>query len=278
MVTHVAGSRARQGLESTRFSGLEWVEQTVSTQADVLALARDGAPAGAVVVADHQIGGRGRAGRSWQAPPGASILMSVLLRPPVEVAGLITAALALAAAEAVEAIAGFRPGLKWPNDLVVDGEDGRTRKLAGILAEADWPAGSDMASGWRPPSAGERAVVVVGIGLNVNWPSEVPEELTDIAVACNHLTGNDHDREAIVTAMLQNLDAAYSALVSDGGDSILRRWRGSLVTLGRAVRVDLGSDDVHGIAVDVTAEGHLVVDTTDGSQRTFAVGDVHHLR
>ena len=278
MVTHVPGARARQELATTRFRTIEWVAETGSTQADVLALARDGAAEGAVVVADHQTGGRGRAGRTWQAPPATSILASLLLRPPAPVAGLVTALVGLSAADAIASVAGFRPDLKWPNDLVVDGDDGRTRKLAGILAEADWPAGADIASGWRAPKATERVSVVAGIGINVNWPAAVPDELRDIAIACNHVTGHDHDREAIVVALLVALDAAYQSLLDDGPGPTVERWRASLSTLGRPVRVDLGTTDVHGRAVDVTDGGHLVVETTDGERRTFAVGDVHHLR
>ncbi len=194
MVTHVPGPSARRALTGTRFAALEWVAETTSTQADVLELARQGASEGQVVVADHQSGGRGRAGRSWEAPAGTSILMSILLRPPAPVASMVTALLGLSAADAIEAVTGFRPDLKWPNDLVVTDEAGTTRKLAGILAEADWPPGADMASGWRDPKASERVVVIAGIGINVNWPAEIPDELADIAISCNHVTGNDHDR------------------------------------------------------------------------------------
>ncbi len=278
MVTQVSGASARRALKSTRFAEVVWVPETGSTQADVLDLARDGASEGAVVVADHQRQGRGRAGRTWEAPAGTSILASVLLRPPSTVAKLVTAIVALSAADAVDQVAGFRPELKWPNDLVVTESDGRTRKLAGILAEADWPAGADMASGWREPSDSERVAVVAGIGINVNWPDDVPADLADIATSCRHVTGTTTDRTALVVAFLQTLDVAYSALLDHGAGPTLDRWRADLSTLGRPVRVDLGVEDVHGRAVDVTGEGHLVVETTEGERRTFAVGDVHHLR
>ncbi len=121
-----------------------------STNRHVLDQARRGAPQGLVAVADHQTAGRGRLGREWVSPPGASLLASVLWRPelPVERLHLLTFAMGLAAAAACQRVARFRPGLKWPNDLVVDGA-----KLAGVLAEADLP------------------VVVVGIGVNLDWPA-----------------------------------------------------------------------------------------------------------
>ncbi|HKH24025.1 MAG TPA: biotin--[acetyl-CoA-carboxylase] ligase, partial [Acidimicrobiales bacterium] len=200
-----AGSRARAALAGCRFADVRWVAETGSTNADVMTLARDGAPEGVVVVADHQSAGRGRRTRSWVAPAGGSLLLSVLLRPPATVAGTVTMATAVALGEAVERVAGVAAGLKWPNDLVLPGSG--DRKLAGILAEADWPAGSTVSGGWRQPAAHERAVVVVGVGLNVSWPEPSEgdagaEELVavaDAAVALNWV-GADVDRVDLLVA------------------------------------------------------------------------------
>jgi BirA family biotin operon repressor/biotin-[acetyl-CoA-carboxylase] ligase len=206
------------------------------------------------------------------APPGSSLLLSVLLRPPAAVAEAVTMVAGLAMAEAVEAVAGVDARLKWPNDLVV-GDD---RKLAGILAEADWPAAAHSSAGWSPPAPEERVVVVVGIGVNVNWPTDVPDELADLLVACNHVAGHDVDRAELLAAFLHRLDARYTALRA--GTVPTSDWRARSATLGRRVRVDLGSDDVVGTAVDIDAAGRLVVETLEGDRRTFAVGDVTHLR
>ncbi len=292
-----------------RFTAVSWVAETGSTNSDCMALARDGAAEGAVVVADHQKTGRGRQGRTWVAPSGASLLVSVLLRPPAAVAGMAGMAAGLAMAEAVdEATAGVvTPSLKWPNDLVVD-----DRKLAGILAEADWPAGSAISGGYRAPATHDRAVVVVGVGLNVTWPrlpadgggdlatrdlangdlagtAEAVEasngtggddalaEVAGIATALNWV-GAPVERVDVLVAFLRRLDVRYRALVGSGAADLLAEWRRRSATLGRRVRVDLGADDVEGTAVDVTAEGHLVVETLEGDRRTLAVGDVVHLR
>ncbi len=242
-------------------------------------LARQGEPEGVVLVADHQRAGRGRSGRSWTAPPGASLLCTILLRPPASVAPLVTFALAVAAAEAVEQLAGFSPGLKWPNDLVVEDDTGRTRKLAGILAEAEWPAGSNIAAGYRAPAPHERAVVAAGIGLNVCWPDDLPDELADIAVAVNHLApGAGVGRDDVLDALLDRFAPHYSRLVEGDVASLLDSWRARSATLGRQVRVDLGPDDLQGTAVDVDADGHLIVETAEGQRRVLAVGDVVHLR
>ena len=119
-----------------------------STNRQAADLARAGAPEGVVVVADHQTAGRGRLGRVWDAPPGSSLLMTVLLRPALDAARLhlVTMAVALAAADACAEVAGFVPELKWPNDLVV-----QDRKLAGILAEAGFEGA--CRSGWWSASA-----------------------------------------------------------------------------------------------------------------------------
>jgi BirA family biotin operon repressor/biotin-[acetyl-CoA-carboxylase] ligase len=277
------GDRARAALAGSRFADVRWVASTGSTNADVLALARDGAPEGVVVVADHQTAGRGRYDRTWVAPPGGSLLLSVLLRPPSRVASATTMATAVAMAEAVEeVVTGVSPELKWPNDLVVAGEGGE-RKLAGILAEADWPASATISAGWREPSEHERAVVVVGVGLNVSWPQddEATHDLADVAdaaVALNWLTSVTIDRVELLVAFLRRLDQSYGQLVSEGPQTAMDEWRRRSATLGRRVRVDLGADDVEGTAVDVTAEGHLVVEAPGGRRRTFAVGDVIHLR
>ena len=211
------GDRAQAALAGSRFADVRWVASTGSTNADALALARDGAPEGVVVVADHQTAGRGRYDRAWVAPPGGSLLVSVLLRPPFPVASTATMATAVAMAEAVEEVAGVSPGLKWPNDLVVAGEGGE-RKLAGILAEADWPASATISAGWRQPSAHERAVIVVGVGLNVSWPEddEAIRDVADTAVALNWVTSAPIDRVDLLVAFLQRLDHSYGQLVSEG--------------------------------------------------------------
>jgi BirA family biotin operon repressor/biotin-[acetyl-CoA-carboxylase] ligase len=283
-------------LATTRFRWVRWVGETGSTNTDAMALARAGEAEGHVVVADHQRAGRGRLGRVWTAPPESSLLVSVLLRPPAEVAGAVAMAVGLAMAEAIEERTGVEAGLKWPNDLVVVGRAGRDPgpdrpgpvrpdrrgpdlKLAGILAEADWPAGSTASGGWRAPGPGERAAVVAGVGVNVNWPDTLPDELAVTATALNHLVGGPVDRAELLVAYLRRLDARYGDLVRSGSTAaLIDDWRARSATLGRRVRIDLGPRDVEGTAVDVTAEGHLVVETPDGERHEFAVGDVVHLR
>jgi BirA family transcriptional regulator, biotin operon repressor / biotin---[acetyl-CoA-carboxylase] ligase len=269
MVTCVPGRRARSRLvggPGARFADVRWVDETGSTNADALALLREGAPEGIVVVADHQTAGRGRRGRTWSAPPGAGLLASIALRPPPGVVDACTMAVAVAAVGAVEEVAGFTPRLKWPNDLVWPGDGSAPdRKLAGLLAEVDW--GTDGPG------------VVVGIGINVAWPDRLPEDLADLAVACNHVTDRLVDRVDLLVALLRRLDAWYGPLVDTlDRTAVVEAWRAGSATLGRRVRVDLGDQELVGEAADVDPSGHLVVVTDDGERHVVAAGDVVHLR
>ena len=223
------------------------LSQVDSTNRLVLDLARDGAAAGLVAVADVQTAGRGRLGRTWSAPPGASLLVTVLLRPadPVGQGHLLLNACGLAAVEACDVITGFRPDLKWPNDLVT-----ARGKLAGLLAERDGDA------------------VAVGMGLNVQWPATLPADLVGVATALNHEVGRDVDRDAVLDAWLAALGRRLDAL----GD-VAEEYRRTCATIGREVRVELPGETFTGTATDVTDDGHLVVDG-----RAVSAGDVVHLR
>lgn len=242
------------------------VAETGSTNTDLLALAREGAPEGVVLVTDHQRSGRGRLGRVWEAPPGSSLLVSVLCRPPLPVtrAHLVTVAAALAAVDALADVAGFRPGLKWPNDLVVDTADG-TRKLAGVLAES--VVEGDVLE-----------AVVVGMGMNVRWPEPLPPALAATATAVNHVAGRDVAVDDVLASWLGHLAGRYRTLCADSGvAATAAAHRSACSTLGRRVSVELAGASVEGEALDVDDDGHLVVEVA-GSRRSFAVGDVVHLR
>ncbi len=225
-------------LVGTRFHDVRWFDVVDSTNRYVLECAADGAREGIVAVADEQTAGRGRLGRTWVAPPGAALLVSVLLRPQLarERVHLLTLAAALAA---IDALPNVDARLKWPNDVVVD-----DRKLAGILAEAD--------------GAG---AIVIGMGVNVRSDGLAPE-VRDIAAAC------DIDRRELLVAWLCRLHTRLDALDDTVPDAIARS-----ATLGRRVRVELARESFEGTARALTDEGYLVVD-----DRIVTAGDVVHLR
>jgi len=264
------GDRARSLLVGTRFADLRWVDQTGSTNQDLLRAAADGAADGVVLVADHQSAGRGRLDRSWVAPDGASLLLSVLVRPAVDLvdAPLLTVAMALAI---VDAVAEFHAQVlvKWPNDVVVDGEP--VRKLAGVLAESMVDRRGSLA-------------VVIGAGINVNWPTPLPPELEPLAgsaTALNLEVGSTVDRVDLLVSLLANLDRRFRAVESGGPEGpkqLVAMARVASATLGRRVRADLGARSVVGMASDLDDRGDLVVIDDAGDRHVVVAGDVIHLR
>jgi BirA family biotin operon repressor/biotin-[acetyl-CoA-carboxylase] ligase len=261
------GDRARSLADGTRFTDVRWLDETSSTNDDVLAAAREGAAEGLVVVADHQTAGRGRMGRPWQAPPGASLLCTVLLRPALSIddAHLAVHAVALAAQAACRTVAGVTPQLKWPNDLL---EPEGTRKVGGILAET--------------VVIGDRLeAVAVGLGLNVAWPHELPADLAEIATALNHVGAPDGiDREELLGALLLDLDQWCDQVDSEKGRGRLRRAYVSVcATVGQRVRVvRTDGGELVGMAEAVEVDGSLRVRADDGATHIVTVGDVTHLR
>jgi BirA family transcriptional regulator, biotin operon repressor / biotin---[acetyl-CoA-carboxylase] ligase len=234
--------------EATRFADVREFETIGSTNTYLLGEARAGAAEGTVAVADHQTAGRGRLGRTWTAPPGTSLLVSVLLRPThlaSERRYLTTAAFALAASQACETVAGFIPELKWPNDLLAG-----DRKLAGILAET------------------ERDAVVIGMGINVG--SAPPG-----GVSVDELAGHPVDRGELLAATLEAFEGWYRDPDPQG---VMSAYRKACVTIGRHIRVELPDGQLTGQAQGIDERGHLVVRSDDGTVVDLASGDVVHVR
>ena len=237
-----------------------------STNAYLLRQARLGALEGMVAVAEHQSAGRGRLDRRWESPPGASLLASVLFRPDLDPAELhlCTAAMALAAAEACRRVAGVGPVLKWPNDVLV-----REEKLAGVLAEAVFDGGPGFDG-----AAGPAVAVVVGLGLNIDWPGPPGAGGTSLV----ELGAGPVDRAALLASLLEALSARRALLDSGAGRrQVVAELRNRCATLGRRVRVELAAEAVVGVATEIDDAGHLVVLTSAGP-RTVSAGDVVHLR
>lgn len=239
------------------------LEQAPSTNAVVVAAARDGAVQGLVVVAEAQTAGRGRLDRSWISPPRAGLTFSVLLRPgpavPTSRWGWLPLLAGVALARSVVAHTGVAAALKWPNDLLL-GTSGR--KGAGILAEVSGDA------------------VAIGVGLNVTTDAaELPVDRPATSLA---LEGSvPLDRDPLLRAILRALGADYLRWCSEGGDPgpLLAAYRPLCATLGQQVRLELpGGEMSTGRAVDLDGEGRLVVEQANGALVTWSAGDVVHLR
>lgn len=228
---------------------------STNTRAKTMAL--EGAPHGTVVIADHQTAGRGRLGRSFHSPAGSGIYMSMILRPdcpPMELMHL-TCAVAVAICDAVETVLGFRPGIKWINDLVAE-----RKKLAGILTELH-----------IDPASGLVDFAIVGIGLNCGQqPEDFPPELRAIACSAAMVTGESVDRERLITAII----GALSKMDLNEKADILARYHRDCVTLGKEVAVIRGDLTRYGTALDVDENGALIVRFPDGHSETVDSGEV----
>lgn len=218
---------------------------TDSTNERAKALAVSGAPHGTLVTADEQTAGRGRQGRSWVAPPGSALLMSLLLRELKEGDAALPLAAAVAVCEACEEAAAVRCAIKWPNDVWIE-----RRKVAGILVEGR------PQDGWA----------VLGIGLNVRTaPEDFPEELRDSATSLG--------LDAAPSVVLQPLLDRLSARLAEPPAAVLAAWRERDALRGEPVRWA----DGEGTAAGISDGGALVVDT-DGGPLELAAGEVHLLR
>jgi BirA family biotin operon repressor/biotin-[acetyl-CoA-carboxylase] ligase len=223
-----------------------------------------GAAEGLLVVADEQTAGRGRLARTWWAPAGASLLMSLLLRPPLpgRQAGQLPMCLGLAAVEGIAQATGVRAALKWPNDIVWDG-----RKLGGMLTELRLH--------------GEQIdYVVLGLGINVNLTfgpgSTAPAELWTTAASLQMAAGRPAARVALLAAILQHCERWYDRLLA--GEPVHEAWAARLDTVGRAVQVTRPAGALHGVATGVTPEGGLIVRTAAGQDEVVWAGDVSAVR
>jgi len=230
-----------------------------STNDHIRSLAKNGAPHGTVVIADHQTGGHGRRGRSFHSPEGMGIYLSVLLRPRCAPQHLmhLTCAAAVAMCDAVEISTGLRPRIKWTNDLV----SGK-RKLGGILTEL----------GLSPTGTVDYAII--GIGINCcQGDSDFPEEIREMAGSLSMVTGQYIDRAQVAAAMMEALHRMDENLLT-GKESILAQYRLDCMTLGQDVVLIRGQEQRYGHALDIDSDGALVVHFSDGSTESVNSGEV----
>jgi len=250
------------------------LEVTRSTNSDALALGREGAPEGSVVLAEAQTDGRGRLGRQWESARGVNLYLSLLLRPAIvpALAPQLSLVAGVAVAETLAA-EGLDCRIKWPNDVVLGGGGERgsarepLRKIAGILTEIE--AEADRVS-----------FVVVGIGINVNSTTEhFSSGLAGRATSFLMETGRRLDRTALAARLLWHMEGAYEAFLTRGFGALAPRWRALSVLEGRAVEVSgvgaRGSEGgSRGICVGIDADGALLLETAPGCVRRVIAGDV----
>jgi BirA family biotin operon repressor/biotin-[acetyl-CoA-carboxylase] ligase len=202
-------------------------------------------------VADQQTAGRGRRGRTWCSPPGAGLYFSYLARP-VRHVELLTLAAGVGILDGIAATTGLRPGLKWPNDLLVG-----PRKLAGLLAEGTRLGSPD-------------ASVTIGLGLNLEpaaYPPDVAERATNLRMALGHGV----PRFELFAALVEHLADALRRLEARGAGDILQAWRAASPTaVGTAVSWTDGGRERRGVTAGIDDTGALLVDTSAGIERIIA--------
>jgi BirA family transcriptional regulator, biotin operon repressor / biotin---[acetyl-CoA-carboxylase] ligase len=226
----------------------------LSTQGEAAALAAAGAADGTVVTATHQSAGRGRRGRQWLDAPGESLLLSIVLRPPVPPGRAPQLSLVTAVA-VVDALggAGVHAAIRWPNDVMVC-----ERKICGILPEAVT----------TPEGALEH--VILGIGLNVNQ-RDFPAPIGDVATSVRIETGRAHALEELLAALLGALGGWYRRFLEGGLAAIRPAWLERAQSIGRRARA---ADGGEGIAVDLDPDGALLLRTDGGALIRVVAGEV----
>lgn len=238
---------------------IQYYDAITSTNDVLKELAAQGAPHGTVLVAGHQTAGRGRRGRSFLSPSGVGIYLSVLLRPNCKPSELmhLTCAAACAMCDAVEAAAGFRPGIKWTNDLVYN-----KKKLSGILTEL----------GFKPDGSVDYAII--GVGVNCcQKPEDFDPQIRDIAGSLSMVTGKEIDRAQVAASMIDAFARMDGRLLSEHA-RIIEEYKADCITLGKPICAAKGDLVRYGTALDIDPDGALIVRFDSGEVEAVNSGEV----
>ncbi len=254
----------RSALRSDLFisSEIRYLRRTVSTNIEARRLAEDGAPEGALVIAETQTSGKGRRGRPWFSPAGLGLYFSFVLKPrmaPAEAARL-TLLLSVSTAEVIRDKTGLPAAIKWPNDILING-----KKAAGILAEISTELDSIN-------------YMIIGLGLNVNierdsrhgFPADLRKSATSLLIE----TGRNFSRASLLKCILMDFEHRYSAARQDGFRSALRRWRELAGIIGKKIKIETAGGTIAGTVVELDADGALVLRDAAGALRRFLSGDI----
>ncbi len=255
LTKHELESRIR-----TKWAGRKVVfyENTGSTNIQAKLLAEEGAQHGTLVVAERQTAGRGRRGRGWQSPPGMNLYFTLLLKPDFipDKASMLTLVMALSVKEAIDQVCGIKTGIKWPNDIVLNG-----KKVTGILTEMSLQ--------------GEYIQhVVIGVGINVK-KQEFEPELIEKATTLEGETGKKISRALLLQKIMERFELHYGTFIQKLDlSALLDAYHAGLVNYNREVLVLEPSGEYTGTAKGINNKGELLVQKPDGTQMVVYAGEV----
>jgi len=234
------------------------VESTNNTAKKKAQSAQEVIPEGTLVIAEKQLGGKGRIGRRWFSPQGG-IWLSIILYPHLSPAYIprITLVTAVALARAIRRLTKIQPLIKWPNDILI-----QEKKICGILTEMS--AELDTIN-W----------LVIGVGINVNiLHDEFPDEIKDISISLQEILNEKISRIELVKIFLKQFEVYYQLLCKNKSELILEEWKKYSYTLGRHIKVKSGDRIISGKAVDISRNGALIIKKDNGESEEIISGTV----
>ncbi len=240
---------------------LIFLQETASTNKVLKKMAAENAPEGTVVISEMQSAGRGRRGKAWSSVPNMGIWMSILLRPNLHPSAVqtLTLAASVAVIRALEPLEIERMGIKWPNDILING-----RKVCGILTELSAEA--------------ERVDwVILGIGLNVNhikpdFPNDIASIATSLRMNVNENT--ELDRSVIAANIINEIENVYRCFIEKGSSWVVEEWKKRNITLGKSIKIINQQGSFNAEALDITAEGKLIVKDDDDKIHEMLSGEI----
>lgn len=222
-------------------------------------MAISGAAEGTIVMSKSQISGKGRMQRQWMCPPGKGLLMSIVLRPEINLQFVpqLTLLSAVVVAETIKKVTGCPAGIKWPNDILIN-----DKKVCGILTESSF-------------SGHCVEYIVLGLGINVNLDkNQLPLDCQETSTSLSLELGHRVSRIKVLEQFIINWDKHYREFCQAGHPYLKRKWIEHNVTLGRNISIKKDKDVIHGVAVDISENGGLIVNLPDGSVKEFLAEDV----
>jgi BirA family biotin operon repressor/biotin-[acetyl-CoA-carboxylase] ligase len=251
----VTDDEIRLGLQ-TKFIGqnIHYQESVPSTQKIAHRLANENAAEGTVVISEEQLSGKGRMGREWHSPKYTGIWMSLILRPNISLANApqLTLLAAVSVVQAIEEVAGLRPEIKWPNDLLLKG-----KKLTGILTELH-------------AEADRIHSIIMGIGINVNQQlSDFPPDLHSIATSLAIEKGEKISRSSLIRSIFKRFENLYLLYLEEGFAPIKLLWESYAVSIGKQIKARTLNEVIEGKALGITDDGVLQIQDKNGK--------IHHV-